>query len=61
MKRTHGLEESFDNDAPVGFEMLELDVEKADYYLRRYMIAEEYQGKRFGKAALLLVVDMVKG
>ena len=51
----------FDDDEPVGFVMLELEEETGDYYLWRYMIAEQHQGKGYGKTALVHIINMVKG
>lgn len=48
-------------DEPVGFVMLHDDPEKREYFLWRFMIAAEHQGKGYGRAALDLVVDHVRG
>lgn len=48
-------------EEPVGFVMLFEDSEKPEYYLWRFMVAAEHQGKGFGKHALDLVVDHVRG
>lgn len=47
-------------DTPVGFVMLRDDPEKPQYYLWRFMIAAEHQGKGYGKAALDLLVAYVR-
>jgi diamine N-acetyltransferase len=47
-------------DTPVGFVMLDDDAEKGGYFLWRFMIAAEHQGKGYGRAALDLVVDHVR-
>ncbi|PKK98726.1 MAG: GNAT family N-acetyltransferase [Tenericutes bacterium HGW-Tenericutes-2] len=53
------------NDTPIGFIMLDLNPddipnnEKA-YYLWRYMIAFDYQGKGYGKEVLDLIVNKCK-
>jgi diamine N-acetyltransferase len=47
-------------DTPVGFVMLSEDHERQEYYLWRFMIAGEYQGKGYGKRALDLVVEHVR-
>ena len=47
-------------DTAVGFVMLELDMEKPDYYLWRYMIDEKFQGHGYGYKALELVIEHVK-
>ncbi len=46
------------DDTAIGFVML--DLEDKEYYLWRYMIADKFQGKGYGKVALNLVVDYVK-
>lgn len=46
-------------DEPVGFAMLYEDVEKEEYFLWRFMIAAEHQGKGYGRRALDLVVERV--
>lgn len=48
-------------DTAVGFVMLEIDTEKPEYYLWRYMIDENFQGKGYGSKALALVIEYVKG
>lgn len=47
-------------DTAVGFVMLEIDKEKQEYYLWRFMIDKNYQGKGYGKKALELTIDYVK-
>ena len=47
------------DDEPVGFVMLNLDHEKPEYYLWRYMIDKRYQGKGYGKRALDEVVKFL--
>jgi diamine N-acetyltransferase len=48
------------DDAPVGFVMLSLEPETAEYHLWRFMIADGFQGFGFGKAAIGHVVDFVR-
>ncbi len=48
------------DETAVGFVMLELNMEKPEYYLWRYMIDEKYQGKGYGLRALELVIEFVK-
>lgn len=48
------------DDAPVGFVMLHDDPEKHEYFLWRFMIAADHQGKGYGRAALDLVVEHVR-
>jgi diamine N-acetyltransferase len=48
------------DDVPVGFVMLSLDPETAEYYLWRFMIDEQYQGRGYGRAAIGAIVDHVR-
>jgi diamine N-acetyltransferase len=48
-------------DRPVGFVMLLDDPEAPEYYLWRFMIAAPEQGKGYGRRALQLLVDHVRG
>jgi len=50
----------YHGDTAVGFVMLEIDAEKPEYYLWRYMIDEKFQGLGYGSRALELVIDHVK-
>lgn len=47
-------------DEPVGFAMLYVDTEKPEYFLWRFMIAGEHQGKGYGRRALNRVVEHVR-
>ncbi|MFT5194867.1 MAG: diamine N-acetyltransferase [Cellvibrionaceae bacterium] len=47
-------------ETPIGFVMTFEDPEKSFYYLWRYMIAAEHQGKGYGAQALQLVIDHIK-
>lgn len=47
-------------DDPVGFVMLDENPEQGVYFLWRFMIAGEHQGRGFGRAALDLVVEHVR-
>ncbi|MEM9777291.1 MAG: GNAT family N-acetyltransferase, partial [Chloroflexota bacterium] len=47
-------------DTPVGFAMLFVNEEKAEYGLWRFMIDKDQQGKGYGKAALQILIDHVK-
>ena len=47
-------------EAPVGFLMLWDEPEKPEYYLWRFMIADQYQSQGFGREALKLVVEYVR-
>lgn len=51
----------YHGETPVGFVMLELDREKPEYYLWRYMIDERFQGLGYGYEALELIIAFVKG
>ena len=48
------------DDTPVGFIMLSDDVAKAEYFLWRYMIDEQYQGMGFGAQAIRLMTEYVR-
>lgn len=47
-------------DVMVGFVMFGLDGEDGRYYLGRLMIGEKHQGKGYGKAATLEVIERLK-
>jgi diamine N-acetyltransferase len=47
-------------EEPVGFVMLSEDTEMPEYYLWRFMVAAEHQGKGYGKRALDLLVERVR-
>ncbi len=48
------------DDSPVGFLMLEKDIEKSEYFLWRMMVVDEYQRMGFGYKAMILLIDYVK-
>lgn len=48
-------------EEPVGFVMLYENQEKEEYFLWRFMVAAEHQGNGYGKRALDLVVEHVRG
>lgn len=48
------------DETPVGFVMLYEDPNEEEYFLWRYMIAEPYHGKGFGRCGLALVIDHVR-
>ncbi len=50
----------YQGDTAVGFVMLELDMEKPEYYLWRYMIDQQFQGRGYGFCAMELVIEYVK-
>jgi diamine N-acetyltransferase len=47
-------------DTPVGFVMLSVKPETAEYYLWRYMIDARYQGRGYGREALRQIIEYVK-
>jgi len=47
-------------EQPIGFVMLDIDTQKPEYYLWRYMIDERYQRQGYGQLALELVIEHVK-
>ncbi len=48
------------NETPVGFVMLSLDYVKKEYWVSRYMVGKDFQGKGYGKIALLKIIDFMK-
>ncbi len=50
----------YHGDTAVGFVMLDLDMDKPEYYLWRFMIDEKFQGQGYGLKALKLVIEYVK-
>ena len=48
-------------ETPVGFVMTAEDPERGFYYLWRYMIDGEHQGKGYGRAALEQLIERVRG
>lgn len=49
------------DEVPVGFVMLYDDPEAHEYYLWRFMVAGEHQGKGFGRRAVELLIEHVRG
>ncbi|MCF7808997.1 MAG: GNAT family N-acetyltransferase [Candidatus Marinimicrobia bacterium] len=47
-------------DTAVGFAMLEIDTEKPEYYLWRFMIDEKHQSKGYGYQAMELLIRHVR-
>jgi len=47
-------------EEPVGFVMLSIVEDKADYYIWRFMIAAAHQRKGYGKAAMEKVIEYVR-
>ncbi len=50
----------YDNDEMVGFVMYGFDTDDERFYLVRLMIDEKHQGKGYGKAATLEVIERMK-
>jgi diamine N-acetyltransferase len=48
------------DDIPVGFVMLSVDTVAPEYYLWRFMIDQRYQGRGYGRAAVLQVIEHVR-
>ena len=48
-------------ESPVGFLMLSIQPEKGEYFLWRFMIDAQHQGKGYGRRALELLIEHVKG
>ena len=48
-------------DTPVGYVLVSENREKPRYYLWRYMIDHRYQGCGFGRRAMEIVIDHVRG
>jgi diamine N-acetyltransferase len=48
------------DDVPVGFVMLSDDADKPRYYLWRFMIDQDHQGRGYGRQAMALVHEYVR-
>lgn len=48
-------------DSPVGFLMLSAQPERGEYFLWRFMIDARHQGNGYGRRALEILVEHVKG
>lgn len=48
------------DDDPVGFVMLELNPAKDEYWVWRFMIDAQHQGKGYGRNALQLIIEFVR-
>lgn len=48
------------DETPVGFVLLSLDPDKHEYWVWRFMIAEPYQGRGFGRDAVRRVIEHVR-
>ena len=51
----------FADETPVGFLMLHDEPGTATYFLWRFMIDERHQGRGFGRKALALLIEHVRG
>lgn len=49
------------DDTPVGFVMLYVDQDEPVYFVWRFMIDEQHQKKGYGKQAMQLLVEHVRG
>lgn len=47
-------------DEPVGFVMLSILPQRPEYYVWRYLIGVEHQGKGYGREAMRLVIEHVR-
>jgi len=47
-------------ETPVGFVMLYDNPAKAEYFLWRFMVDQNYQGRRYGRRALELLIEHVR-
>lgn len=50
----------YQDGRPVGFVMLHIDKVKPEYWVWRFMIAKEHQGKGYGQRAMQEVIGFVK-
>jgi diamine N-acetyltransferase len=57
---TMNISAVYDEDEMVGFVMFGLDTDDEKYYLVRLMVDEKHQGKGYGKAATLEVINQLK-
>ena len=51
----------YDDETLVGFFMASVDLEKNEYDVWRLMIDQQFQGKGYGRQALRLAIDYLKG
>jgi diamine N-acetyltransferase len=57
---TMNISAVYDEDEMVGFVMFGLDPDDQKYYLVRLMVDEKHQGRGYGKAATLEVINQLK-
>jgi len=50
----------YNDDEAVGFVMLEIDNDKKEYGVWRFMIDKKHQGKGYGKDAMILIKEVFK-
>lgn len=50
----------YNNDKPVGFVMLSLDYKKNKFWVWRFMIDKNHQGKGYGRASIDLIKQVIK-
>lgn len=50
----------YNDDEVIGFMMLDWDEEEREAGIWRFMIAEEQQGKGYGRKAMVLAINMIK-
>lgn len=50
----------FEDDTPVGFVMLSIDHKEKEYWVWRFMIDKEHQGKGYGRASIELIKQVMK-
>ena len=46
---------------PVGFAMYALDEDDHQYWIYRLMVDQRHQGKGYGRAAMVLLIDCIRG
>lgn len=49
-----------DDDDPIGFILMDIDGEKENYHVWRFMIDKSFQRRGYGKQALLKAIDYMK-
>ena len=52
---------NYADEVPVGFALLSLDEAKPAYYLWRFMVDARFQGLGYGRAAIQLIAEHVRG
>ncbi len=49
------------DDTPVGFVMMYIDADKGIYYVWRFMVGGEHQARGYGRRAMELLIEHVRG